>query len=94
MRNKRLAAALGAALLAVPLIATPAHAAGFYSCTGGAVHPMGSSYHVSGHNCGGLGISDVTVTLRGGSAAGSYLCQTVLYFPTTANLGGFTCQPA
>lgn len=94
MRKKRFATALGAALLAVPLIAAPAHAAGFYSCTGGSIQPSGSAYYVGGYNCGGQGISDVTVRLRGGPAAGSYTCQTVLYFPMTGNLGGFTCHPA
>ncbi|MFI9558030.1 hypothetical protein [Nonomuraea endophytica] len=94
MRKKCFAIALGAALLTAPLPATSAPASGFYSCSGGSVQPSGTAYYVGGYNCGGLGMSDVTVHLRGGPAAGTYTCQTVLYFPTTGNLGGFTCQPA
>lgn len=94
MFPRRMATLLGAALLAVPLMAAPAHAGGGYFCANGTrtPDPTGAGYSLHGRLCGGSGVGDVDVYLHAGSAAGSYRCQTALFFVQTGNLLGVRCR--
>ncbi|WP_157254939.1 hypothetical protein [Nonomuraea typhae] len=90
----RIRTTLVAALLAVPLIATPAHAAGKITCD-----PLDrrldlpAPYTVVGRNCFGTGVQDVEVIGLSGSATGRHLCKWALYDVLRRSLIGAACNP-
>jgi hypothetical protein len=81
---RRVIAALGLTLLAVPLTSAPAQARaadGFF-CILAQVVPVGDEYRVMCGAAAGTGPrTNVTVTIAFGSSAGTYLCRTVIIEP-------------
>ncbi|KAB2352512.1 hypothetical protein [Actinomadura rudentiformis] len=91
--TRRLAIALAAGTLAVPLLSTPtAHAAGSYDCFFGDRTTAADDYQISGNSCDGAGYSDVVITVLSGSAAGSHRCRTA--FSWNGFLSANGCRPA
>ncbi|MEU7854296.1 hypothetical protein [Nonomuraea sp. NPDC049141] len=92
MSIRRLLAALATALLAAPLLATPAHADGSHDCFFGERSQDGAEYALTAWGCSGSGYFDVTVTIRSGAAAGGHTCRTAL--PWNSSLSATGCQPS
>ncbi|MEV0347642.1 hypothetical protein AB0H88_17900 [Nonomuraea sp. NPDC050680] len=90
MPLKRLAATVGAALLAVAMIAAPARADGSHECFSGARTPNGDSYKLNGWTCSGSGYYQVIVVIRFGAAQGTYYCPSV--FSWNGDLTGDYCR--
>ncbi|SEH01165.1 hypothetical protein SAMN05444920_11995 [Nonomuraea solani] len=78
---------VAAAALALPAMILPAQAAGSHTCFGGELRP-GDNLLASG--CDGTGYVNVTVIVRFGPAAGTYLCGSV--FSWNGTLSGTGCH--
>ncbi|UBU10235.1 hypothetical protein [Nonomuraea gerenzanensis] len=89
MSLRRIAAAAGAALLALSLIAVPARADGSHECFSGVRTPDGEHYDLSAGGCAGAGYYQVTVVILVGDARGTYSCASV--FSWNGSLTGERC---
>ncbi|WP_043619198.1 hypothetical protein [Nonomuraea candida] len=90
MTLRRLAAATGAALLAVSLAAAPARADGYHECFSGTRTPDGEYHRLSAHACAGAGYYQVTVVVMVGDARGTHSCGSV--FSWHGDLVGERCR--
>ncbi|MEV0822229.1 hypothetical protein [Nonomuraea rubra] len=88
--QRRAAGAAGIAVLTLSMLAAPARADGSHECFSGERSPAGDMYTLSGWGCSGAGYADVTVILRFGAAAGTYVCGYA--FPWNGTLSGNRCR--
>ncbi|MFB4263529.1 hypothetical protein [Nonomuraea sp. GTA35] len=88
--RRRAACAAGIAVLALSVLAAPARADGSHECFSGERSPAGDAYTLTGWGCGGAGYVDVTVIIRFGPAAGTYVCGHI--FPWNGTLSGNGCR--